>query len=110
MRAKRTHCKRGHPFDEKNSYIRSDGSRRCRKCHALAVFRYDYPERYAAQLRAQEAEALAHRARADGRAKLEDTLRRFRARQAACSERGVRWLRWQSYITPVEQALEAASS
>lgn len=30
--AAKTHCKRGHPFDEANTYIRKDGSRFCRAC------------------------------------------------------------------------------
>lgn len=28
----RTACKHGHPFNEKNSYIRADGRRQCRRC------------------------------------------------------------------------------
>jgi hypothetical protein len=27
-----THCKRGHAFDEANTYTRADGSRKCRTC------------------------------------------------------------------------------
>jgi hypothetical protein len=27
-----THCKRGHPFDEANTYVRADGERNCRTC------------------------------------------------------------------------------
>jgi hypothetical protein len=30
--AERTHCGRGHPFDEENSYFRPDGRRECRAC------------------------------------------------------------------------------
>lgn len=30
--AARTHCANGHPFDEINTYVRSDGARRCRTC------------------------------------------------------------------------------
>lgn len=30
----RTHCKRGHPFDDANTYIRPTGDRRCRACSA----------------------------------------------------------------------------
>ena len=32
----KTVCKRGHPFDEKNTGIDCRGNRRCRRCHALA--------------------------------------------------------------------------
>lgn len=31
--AAKTHCKMGHPFDEKNTYFRPDGGRACRACH-----------------------------------------------------------------------------
>lgn len=32
----KTHCKRGHPFDETNTYIKpSTGARGCRECHRL---------------------------------------------------------------------------
>lgn len=30
--AARTHCPRGHPYDEGNTYRRADGSRACRRC------------------------------------------------------------------------------
>lgn len=30
--AKQTECKRGHPFDEANTFIMRDGGRRCRTC------------------------------------------------------------------------------
>ena len=30
--ARKTECKRGHPFDEANTYYRSNGSRYCREC------------------------------------------------------------------------------
>lgn len=29
----RTHCRRGHPFSDSNTYRRRDGSRSCRACH-----------------------------------------------------------------------------
>jgi len=32
-RAKQTHCKYGHAFDNKNTYVYKDGTRRCRACH-----------------------------------------------------------------------------
>ncbi len=37
--AKKTHCKRGHPFDERNSLLNKKGSRICRRCrndHSIA--------------------------------------------------------------------------
>jgi RNase P subunit RPR2 len=41
MTAKRTHCAKGHPFDEANTNIRrrSDGRilRTCRKCEQLRI-------------------------------------------------------------------------
>lgn len=30
--ARKTHCPRGHAYDEANTYIAKDGSRNCRKC------------------------------------------------------------------------------
>jgi hypothetical protein len=30
----RTHCPRGHPFNDKNTYFPSHGGRKCRACHA----------------------------------------------------------------------------
>lgn len=32
MNAKKTHCIRGHPFNEKNTYMGSKGNRKCRIC------------------------------------------------------------------------------
>lgn len=34
--AKKTHCKRGHPFDDKNTYRDSRGYRACKACHRSA--------------------------------------------------------------------------
>lgn len=31
--ARKTHCKRGHPFNEANTMMLSSGSRSCRTCH-----------------------------------------------------------------------------
>ncbi|MGW2048571.1 HNH endonuclease signature motif containing protein [Streptomyces sp. NPDC001858] len=31
----RAHCKNGHPYDEANTVIRGDGSRRCRACNRM---------------------------------------------------------------------------
>ena len=40
-RRKRTHCKRGHPFDEENTYTEKTGNRKCRICmRARACRRY----------------------------------------------------------------------
>ena len=36
----KTHCKRGHPYDDKNTCITPDGWRRCRECGRLAVQRH----------------------------------------------------------------------
>ena len=33
-RANNTHCIHGHEFDEKNTLIRKNGTRACRRCHA----------------------------------------------------------------------------
>jgi len=38
--APRTCCKRGHPFDEKNTYIDSRGDRVCKACRRLAMRRF----------------------------------------------------------------------
>jgi hypothetical protein len=32
--AAKTHCKRGHPFDQRNTYVKPTGYRGCRTCHA----------------------------------------------------------------------------
>lgn len=34
--AKVTHCQRGHPFDERNTFIRKGGQRTCRACRNAA--------------------------------------------------------------------------
>ncbi len=39
LNAQKTHCKRGHPFDEGNTRIGKDGSRNCRTCVREAVYR-----------------------------------------------------------------------
>jgi hypothetical protein len=59
--AARTHCKRGHPFDDANTYLDSRGHRCCRACNALKA-----RERYAAspKIRAyQSAHGKARRRR-----------------------------------------------
>ena len=35
-----THCLRGHPFNDLNTYKTPDGRRNCRTCRALATARY----------------------------------------------------------------------
>lgn len=32
QRARQTHCKRGHLYDQANTYIRPNGNRNCRRC------------------------------------------------------------------------------
>lgn len=34
--ARRTHCSYGHPFTPENTYIRSDGARKCRICKRMS--------------------------------------------------------------------------
>jgi HNH endonuclease len=41
-RAKRSCCRRGHPYNEANTYITPRGNRQCRRCQLLAVYRYRY--------------------------------------------------------------------
>lgn len=36
QRRQKTHCKWGHPFNEKNTHIRPNGNRGCRTCSRLA--------------------------------------------------------------------------
>ncbi len=35
-----SHCKRGHPYDEENTYRPADGYKRCRSCREAAFVRY----------------------------------------------------------------------
>ena len=35
-----SHCRNGHPYDAKNTFVRADGVRRCRKCANARVARY----------------------------------------------------------------------
>jgi hypothetical protein len=37
VNARKTHCKRGHPFDEANTCISKDGNRSCRACRLAYV-------------------------------------------------------------------------
>jgi len=38
-RARKTHCRQGHPFDDENTRITPTGERRCRACHRAQVRR-----------------------------------------------------------------------
>lgn len=40
VRARQTHCLRGHPFDSLNTHIRQDGTRHCRACDRDRCRRY----------------------------------------------------------------------
>ena len=40
LNARKTECKSGHPFDEKNTRRRTDGDRECRRCQADASKAY----------------------------------------------------------------------
>lgn len=55
--ARKTQCKRGHAFDQANTYIRTDGARACRACH--------------------RDDERSHRSRAN------EAVRRYRARKKA---------------------------
>ena len=48
--ARKTRCKRGHPFDEANTYLVKGGGRTCRRCHADRQdgYRKADPEKYEA--------------------------------------------------------------
>lgn len=39
MNARKTHCVRGHAFDERNTYLAKTGWRGCRRCHADSQLR-----------------------------------------------------------------------
>ena len=74
--SKRTHCTRGHAFDEANTYYRPDGGRRCRKCAVLQVLRSGL--RYRAERSGQGLEVDQTEDGWDV-AKLRHELRRLRA-------------------------------
>ena len=44
---RKTHCLRGHPFDEQNTYMRPEGGRRCRTCRDDEARRRDARNRIA---------------------------------------------------------------
>lgn len=35
-KARQTHCKRGHPFDERNTHVAKNGTRHCKACNNYA--------------------------------------------------------------------------
>jgi len=35
--AHKTHCPKGHPYDDDNTYVYSSGSRSCRACHKRSI-------------------------------------------------------------------------
>jgi len=37
INARKTHCKRGHPFNKENTYLMPNGGRACRKCKARYI-------------------------------------------------------------------------
>jgi len=39
--AKKTHCPQGHPYDETNTHVKSDGARGCRECARQSSLRYE---------------------------------------------------------------------
>ena len=52
VNASKTHCRRGHPYDDENTYRYPNGARRCRQCHRDNWHRYER-----AKLEAMEAAA-----------------------------------------------------
>ncbi len=49
MRREMTHCKNGHEYTPENTYIRSDGNRRCRTCDNARYLAKVKPKREAAK-------------------------------------------------------------
>lgn len=37
VNSRKTHCSKGHPFDEQNTYYSAKGYRACRTCHRISV-------------------------------------------------------------------------
>lgn len=44
QRAK-THCAKGHPYDDQNTYVRSENTRKCRQCNREYMTRYNQEKR-----------------------------------------------------------------
>ena len=42
VNATKTHCKRGHPFDEENTGYKPNGARVCKECRAVSARKYYY--------------------------------------------------------------------
>ncbi len=40
QQARKTHCNKGHPFDEQNTHVTPEGKRRCKTCHLAWGRRY----------------------------------------------------------------------
>lgn len=60
----KTHCDAGHPFDEANTYLASDGKRDCRACRAERMRTFwatnpDYKREYMRAWRARKRQAAA---------------------------------------------------
>lgn len=49
-----THCKNGHPFDDQNTYIQSDGARACRICRRDFRAEYEVRKRFGGGIRIAE--------------------------------------------------------
>jgi hypothetical protein len=50
----KTYCKRGHPFDEANTYIAANGTRQCKACREAYRQRPDYKAKHRAYMRAYQ--------------------------------------------------------
>jgi hypothetical protein len=60
-RARQTHCKNGHPFDEENTHISRKGERICRACRRKYAREYAQWRKAVAQLPVHASEPLAIR-------------------------------------------------
>lgn len=45
MDLEKTHCPKGHPFNEENTYMRKEGWKQCRTCMRESTRRYKYAKR-----------------------------------------------------------------
>ncbi len=63
-RPKRTHCQRGHPLDEANTYTTPKGKRKCRECQRRRRAEHlSKPENYQKHLRRYRDYYRANRSR-----------------------------------------------